>query len=106
MKEFWQNLTFGGKLKFVISVVLSILGAIFATLNWKVQEVHFIFFKKEMPLSLLIIFSICSGYGISFLLNMRAFRKKDRLIESLKNQLEEAKVAQKIKTTDESVDSN
>lgn len=96
MSEYWKQLPLVEKVKFVISVVLGIIGVIFATLNWNSQEVHLIFTKLDLPLSLLIIFSIIVGYAISHIFSFRKFKEKDREIErvmkqnqELKNQLEE-----------------
>ena len=43
MKDIWKKLSTKEKIKFVTSIIVGILVVIFATLNWKDQEIHFIF---------------------------------------------------------------
>jgi uncharacterized integral membrane protein len=91
MAEYWHSLSTVNKIKFVLSILLGILGVVFATLNWTEQEVHLLVTKAKMPLTLLIIFSIVVGYALSFVFSYRKFRTKDREIEALKRELEEMK---------------
>lgn len=91
MVEYWKSLSPLNKFKFVLSLILGIIGVVFTTLNWNVQEVHLIFVKTNIPLSLLILFSIIIGYALSFIFNFRKFRAKDREIEVLKKNIEDLK---------------
>ena len=91
MIEYWKSLNELNKVKFIVSLILGIVGVIFATLNWTEQEVHLLFVKTKMPLSLLIIFSIIVGYALSFVFSFRKFRAKDKEIESLKEEIKNLK---------------
>lgn len=91
MQEYWKNLSLWDKVKFVFSIILGVLGVVFATLNWKEQEVHIIFKKTQLPLSLLIMFSIAVGYAWAFLFNFRKFRMKDKEIGTLMNNIDDLK---------------
>lgn len=91
MVEYWHSLSTINKIKFVLSILLGIIGVVFATLNWTEQEVHLLVTKTKMPLTLLIIFSVIVGYALSFVFSYRKFRAKDREIEVLKKEIEELK---------------
>ena len=91
MVEYWHSLSNLNKIKFVLSIILGILGVVFATLNWTEQEVHLLVTKAKMPLTLLINFSVVVGYALSFVFSYRKFRTKDREIEALKREVEELK---------------
>lgn len=60
-------------------------------LNWKEQEVHMLIRKVYMPLTLMIVFSIAVGYAWSFLFNFQKFRKKDKEISTLMNNIDDLK---------------
>lgn len=91
MVEYWHSLSTVNKIKFVLSILLGIVGVVFATLNWKEQEVHLLVTRAQMPLTLLIIFSIVVGYALSFVFSYKKFREKDREIEALKREIEQLK---------------
>ena len=86
MVEYWHSLSNVNKVKFVLSVLLGIIGVVFATLNWKEQEVHLLVTKANMPLTVLIVFSVVVGYALSFVFSYRKFRSKDREIDVLKKE--------------------
>jgi uncharacterized integral membrane protein len=87
MQDYWGKLTFLAKVRFVITLLIGIVGVIFATLNWKEEEVHLIFAVKKVPLSLLVILSIASGYAICSIFNGRKLKAKDDEIDELKKRL-------------------
>ena len=91
MTEYWNSLSLLNKVKFVFSIILGIIGVVFATLNWKEQDVHLLFIQTKIPLTLLIIFSMIVGYAFSFIFSYKKFRAKDKEIEALKTELEELK---------------
>lgn len=91
MEDFWKSLTPFNKFKFVLSVILGIIVVIFAVLNWHSEEIHLVFAKKQIPLTLLIIFSVAAGYAISFIFSYRKFKTKDRQIRDLEDQLRDLK---------------
>ena len=84
MEEYWKNLSFAGKAKFMISVIIGTLTVVFATLNWTDIEVHLIFWKPTIPLSLIILGSVVGGYAISYVFAYRKFKSKDVEIDEMK----------------------
>jgi uncharacterized integral membrane protein len=84
MEEYWKNLSFAGKAKFIISVVIGTLTVVFATLNWTDIQVHLIFWKPTIPLSLIILGSVVGGYAISYVFAYRKFKSKDVEIDEMK----------------------
>ena len=91
MEDFWKSLTPWNKFKFALSIILGILVVIFAVLNWKSEEVHMIFFKRQMPLTLVIILSVIAGYAIAFIFGYRKLRSKERAIRKLEQEVRELK---------------
>lgn len=91
MQEYWNSLSVINKIKFVLSLIIGIIAVIFATLNWNSQEVHLIFTKKQMPLTMLIIFSMIGGYAIAYVFSYRKGRTLQREIDKLKAEIEELK---------------
>ncbi len=87
MQDYWSKLSFIAKVRFVLTLLIGTVGIVFATLNWKEEQVHLIFAVKKVPLSLLVILSIASGYAICSIFNGRKLKAKDDEIESLKNRL-------------------
>lgn len=88
MKEYWSNLTTGQKTKYIISFLVVVFVVIFAVQNWGRTEVNFVFFSVNIPKTLLIIISLAGGYGLSTLFDYRKFKKKDKEIRLLQEQLE------------------
>ncbi len=88
MYDYYKTLSTIAKIKFVVNIVLGIIGVVFATLNWTSQEIHMVFFKAHAPLSLLIIFSMIAGYAVSTLVNYRKFQEKEKQIEKLQKELD------------------
>lgn len=86
-----MNLTLLNKVKFVFSMILGIIGVIFATLNWKEQEVNLIVTSFKIPLTLLIIFSVIVGFALSFVFNYSKIVRKDDEIDELKREIERLK---------------
>ena len=85
MEEYWENLSFVGKAKFVLSVVIGTMTVVFATLNWTDIQVHLIFWKPTIPLSLIILGSVVGGYAISYVFAYRKFKSKDGEIDEMKS---------------------
>ena len=88
MQEYWNSLSGINKLKFIISLLIGVIAVVFATLNWNSQEVHLIFTKKQMPLTMLIIFSMIGGYAIAYVFSYRKGRDLKREIDVLKEEIE------------------
>lgn len=86
MSEYWKVLTLWNKVKFIISIIIGILGVVFATLNWNDEEVHLLFLQTTMPLTLLILISVIVGYALAYLFNFQNSRKKEKELHHLEEQ--------------------
>ena len=84
----WSKMSLKDKVKFSVSIVCVILFIAFAALNWNSQEIHFIFLKSRIPLTIAIFLSVVVGYLISFLFSYKKLMKKDFEIEILKEKIE------------------
>jgi uncharacterized integral membrane protein len=85
MEEYWKKLSFIGKAKFIISVVIGTLTVVLATLNWTEIQMHLIFWKPTIPLSLIILGAVVGGYAISYVLAYRKFKTKDGELDDMKS---------------------
>jgi uncharacterized integral membrane protein len=88
LREYWDNLTVGGKIKFVLKVILGILAFLFALFNWQNTELHLVFIRLQMPLTILILAFGGIGFVLSSIFDYRRFKKKDEEIAALKKELE------------------
>ena len=73
----WTKMSLKDKVKFSTSILCVILFIAFAALNWNSQEIHFIFLKSRIPLTIAIFLSVVVGYLISFLFSYKKIMKKD-----------------------------
>ena len=89
LKEYWESLSAMGKAKFVGKIVLVILAVLFAVLNWQSVELHLVFTRITMPLTVLIMSCFAIGLVISSIFDYRRFKKKDQEIKRLKKELGE-----------------
>lgn len=87
MKDIWKKLSPKEKIKFVTSILVGILVVIFATLNWKDQEIHFILRIFKVKLSIAIILSVIAGYLLSFLFSYKKLNELKNENEKLKNSI-------------------
>jgi uncharacterized integral membrane protein len=87
MKDIWKKLTIIEKTKLILGIIAGIFVVIFATLNWKDQEIHFIFDKLKVKLSIAIILSVIAGYIISFLFSYRKINTLQNENEKLKDKI-------------------
>lgn len=99
MSEYWKALTLWNKVKFTISIIIGILGVVFATLNWNDEEVHLLFFQTTMPLTLVILISVIVGYAVAYVFNFQNSRKKEKELINLEEQNQ--KLADKLKHLEE-----
>lgn len=88
LKEFWLTLTPWKKFKLVLTLLLLIYAIIFAIINWKSQELNFLFFQLNIPMSLLISVCLLTGYLSSSLFDYRKYKIKEREINKLKAKIE------------------
>jgi uncharacterized integral membrane protein len=84
MEDYWENLSFTGKAKFILSVVIGTMTVVLATLNWTESQVHLILWKPTVPLSLIIFGAVVGGYAISYVLAYRKFKSKDGEIDDMR----------------------
>ena len=87
MKDIWKKLSVAEKAKLIISIIIGILVVIFATLNWKDQEINFIYKVYKVKLSIAIILSVIAGYFISFLFSYRKINALENENEKLKDKI-------------------
>ena len=87
MKEIWKKLSVKERIKLISSIIVGILVVVFATLNWKDQEIHFIFKVFKVKLSIAIILSVISGYIISFVFSYRKLNSLQNENEKLKDKI-------------------
>jgi uncharacterized integral membrane protein len=71
-------LNFWNKVKFVFSLIGLIFGVIFSTLNWNSLEVHLIFTKMNLPLTVVLLFAFIIGIAFANLMHFQRQRKKDK----------------------------
>lgn len=95
MKEYWDSLTIGKKVKFIIVSILGLLVIIFSFQNWGAGELHLFSFKASVPITLLIFISMIIGYTISSLYNHKQKALKDKEIRDLKSRLKDCMTDQK-----------
>jgi uncharacterized integral membrane protein len=89
MKEIWKKLSLKEKIKLIGSILVGVLVVIFATLNWKDQDIHFIYKVYKVKLSIAIILSVIAGYLISFLFSYRKINTLENENEKLKEKISE-----------------
>jgi uncharacterized integral membrane protein len=89
LKEYWEGLTLGQKIKFIAKIVLVLFAILFAVFNWQTVELHLIFAKVSMPLTVLIVLCFAIGLILSSIFDYRRFKKKDKEIQELKKMLGE-----------------
>lgn len=89
MKGIWKKLSLKEKIKLISSILVGVLVVIFATLNWKDQDIHFIYKVYKVKLSIAIILSVIAGYLISFLFSYRKINTLENENEKLKDKISE-----------------
>jgi uncharacterized integral membrane protein len=89
MKEIWKKLSLKEKIKLIGSILVGVFVVIFATLNWKDQDIHFIYKVYKVKLSIAIILSVIAGYLISFLFSYRKNNALEKENEKLKEKISE-----------------
>lgn len=87
MKDYWHKLSLVQKVKHIFWGVVGLLILIFALLNWQVIELHLIFGKLPVPVTILILISMFGGYGYAKLFGFVKSRKKDKEISYLKGEV-------------------
>lgn len=95
MKEYWQDLSTGKKMRMILTIILSLSAIIFAARNWRETEVILVFLKVKMPLTLVIVISAGIGFALASLFDYRKFKARDVEIKRLNNKLLEQDASKK-----------
>ncbi|MBI1836061.1 MAG: LapA family protein [Flavobacteriia bacterium] len=88
MKEYWETLNTVKRIKLILSLISVLLITIFAFQNWEKSEVSFVFFSLKVPITLLILVAMITGYFISSLYSFKKIRVKENEINELKKKIE------------------
>lgn len=91
MANYWENLSVGKKIKFVLTIILSVFVIVFAVINWKTTPVDFVFIDFNISLTLLIIICLLVGYLIASLFESKHYNGKVKEITLLNNEIEALK---------------
>jgi uncharacterized integral membrane protein len=70
-----------------VFALAGLLVVIFAFLNWDIFELHLVFGKIEVPVTIIILVSMFGGYGYARLFSYVKSRQKDKEISYLKGEL-------------------
>jgi uncharacterized integral membrane protein len=91
MANYWENLTFWKKTKFIFTIILSVFVIIFAVINWKSVLLDFVFGGVYVSLTLLILICLLVGYLIASLFESKHYNGKVKEIVLLENEIEALK---------------
>ena len=89
MKEYWESLSIGKKIKLVVTLILCLLVIIFAFQNWEYGELKLVFVNVQIPITLLISISLFIGYTAALLINYKKLNTKEKEIKELKGKIKE-----------------
>jgi lipopolysaccharide assembly protein A len=81
--EYWNNLTKREKVFLILKVLLGLWFLIFIIKNWQETEVNFLFFKVQLPLTILIFLSSVVGALISSIWFYRKLQRKNQETQKL-----------------------
>jgi uncharacterized integral membrane protein len=87
MANYWENLSFWKKTKFIFTIILSVFVIIFAVINWRSASIDFVFINKDIPVTLVILVCLLVGYLIASLFESKHYNAKVREIEVLNNEV-------------------
>jgi uncharacterized integral membrane protein len=87
MKEYWNNLSFTGKLKLITYILLALMLIVFAFRNWQMISLRIFFVEFEIPTTILIVGSMILGFLISTILNNRKIHLKKKEIKLLQKEI-------------------
>ncbi len=88
MKEYWNDLSSSQKTKLIFKLILGLFALIFAIRNWQNTEVVLVFFKMQLPLTIIIVLCVAVGFALASLFDYKKFRVKNKEIEELKIKFE------------------
>lgn len=87
MKEYWNDLNSGQKTKLILKITLGILALIFAIRNWQSTSVVLVFFKMNLPLTVIIVLCLAIGFALASIFDYRKFKAKNKEISELKSKV-------------------
>ncbi len=88
MGDYWGNLSFWKKTKFILTIILSVFVIIFAVINWEPVLLDFVFANVNVSLTLLILICLLVGYLVASLFESKHYNAKVGEIEKLENEIE------------------
>ena len=91
MANYWENLSFWKKTKFILTIILSVFVIVFAVINWKTTPVDLVFVDFNISLTLLIVICLLVGYLIASLFESKHYNGKVKEITVLQNEIEALK---------------
>lgn len=91
MGDYWENLSFWKKTKFILTIILSVFVIIFAVINWEPVLLDFVFANVNVSLTLLILICLLVGYLVASLFESKHYNAKVGEIKILENEIEALK---------------
>ena len=88
-KEFWDTLNFWKKLKLVFILILSVLVVVFSFQNWVIGELRLVFFRVNIPVTLLVLITFFIGYSFALLSIFKKTELKEKEIRRLNVKIKE-----------------
>ena len=101
MKDYWNSLSTGGKVKFIIYLIILIATVIFAIINWQKTSLNLVFVEVMIPKTILILIAM-AGFGLAKMSDM----KKIRTIQKDYKILQKSVIAEKSKLVKEVSETN
>ena len=102
MKDYWNSLSTGGKVKFIIYLIILIATVIFAIINWQKTSLNLVFVEVMIPKTILILIAMVAGFGLAKMSDM----KKIRTIQKDYKILQKSVIAEKSKLVKEVSETN
>ncbi|MDB0062834.1 LapA family protein [Crocinitomicaceae bacterium] len=87
MIEYWNELSTGQKTKLILKIVVGILALLFAVQNWQSVSFSLVFFRFNIPGTVLILICIGIGFGLASIFDYKKFKVKNKEITELKSKL-------------------
>ena len=87
MKEYWNDLTYREKVRLVTVSIIGLIVLLFTIFNWQSTELHLVFTKVNIPLTVIILISLVGGYAFAKLTSFGKTRKLEKKVRKLEKQL-------------------
>ncbi|WP_027419843.1 LapA family protein [Crocinitomix catalasitica] len=102
MKDYWNSMSAGGKIKVIIYLIILIATVIFAIINWQKTSLNLVFVEVMIPKTILVLIAMVAGFGLAKMSDM----KKIRTIQKDYSILQKSVVADKGKLVKEVPETN